>query len=184
MTQKQSPALEVVKACCRALDDKKAGDLAVLDVGRQSSITDYLVVASATSEPHLRALGIELEKVLDAAGVRIVGSERVQASGWLVIDAFDVMFHLFLAPVRERYALERLWRDAVEVPVAPLLGLAPAKAPRQAKAASGRKAKAKAPVKRTAAKAAPGKKAARKPSAAATKASKPAKPAKPRATRS
>ena len=184
MTLKQSPTLEVVKACCRALDEKKAGDLAVLDVGRQSSITDYLVVASATSEPHLRALGIELEKVLDSAGVRIVGSERVQASGWLVIDAFDVMFHLFLAPVRERYALERLWRDAVEVPVAPLLGLAPAKAPRQAKAAGGRKAKAKAPVKRTAAKAAPGKKAARKPSAVATKASKPDKPAKPRAPRS
>ena len=60
MTLKQSPALEVVKACCRALDDKKAGDLAVLDVSRQSSITDFLVVASATSEPHLRALGIEL----------------------------------------------------------------------------------------------------------------------------
>ncbi|MEY3607818.1 MAG: hypothetical protein RLZZ447_606 [Verrucomicrobiota bacterium] len=183
MTLKQSPALEVVKACCRALDDKKAGDLAVLNVGSQSSITDYLVVASATSEPHLRALGIELEKVLDAAGVRIVGSERVQASGWLVIDAFDVMFHLFLAPVRERYALERLWRDAVEVPVAPLLGLAPAKAPRKAKPASGRKApaKAKAPVKRTAAQAKPGKKAAPKPSAAVAKA---AKTAKSRAARS
>lgn len=179
MTLKQSPTLEVVKACCRALDDKKAGDLAVLDVGRQSSITDYLVVASATSEPHLRALGIELEKVLDAAGVRIVGSERVQASGWLVIDAFDVMFHLFLAPVRERYALERLWRDAVEVPVAPLLGLAPAKAPRKAKPASGSKAKpkTKAPVKRAAAKATPAKQAAPKAAKAAAK----AKAAKPRA---
>lgn len=179
MTLKQSPTLEVVKACCRALDDKKAGELAVLDVGRQSSITDYLVVASATSEPHLRALGIELEKVLDAAGVRIVGSERVQASGWLVIDAFDVMFHLFLAPVRERYALERLWRDAVEVPVAPLLGLAPAKAPRKAKPASGSKAKpkTKAPVKRAAAKATPAKQAAPKAAKAAAK----AKAAKPRA---
>jgi ribosome-associated protein len=176
MTLKQSPALEVVKACCRALDDKKAGDLAVLDVSQQSSITDYLVVASATSEPHLRALGIELEKVLDAAGVRIVGFERVQASGWLVVDAFDVMFHLFLAPVRERYALERLWRDAVEVPVGPLLGLAPAKPARKAKAAGG--TKAKAPAKRPAAKAAPGKKAARKPAAAAAKPAKPAKSAK------
>ena len=179
MTLKQSPTLEVVKACCRALDDKKAGELAVLDVSQQSSITDYLVVASATSEPHLRALGIELEKVLDAAGVRIVGSERVQTSGWLVVDAFDVMFHLFLAPVRERYALERLWRDAVEVPVGPLLGLAPAKAPRKAKAPAGPKlkAKAKAPVKRTAAKGATKKPGAKQVGAA--KAAKPAKPAKP-----
>lgn len=184
MTLKQSPALEVVKACCRALDDKKAGDLAVLDVSGQSSITDYLVVASATSEPHLRALGIELEKVLDAAGVRIVGSERVQASGWLVVDAFDVMFHLFLAPVRERYALERLWRDAVEVPVGPLLGLAPAKPARKAKPAGG--TKAKTPAKRPTAKAAPGKPAARKPAAAKAKPAKAAKATratKPRAPR-
>ncbi|MFZ9747502.1 MAG: ribosome silencing factor [Opitutaceae bacterium] len=179
MTLKQSPTLEVVKACCRALDDKKAGDLAVLDVGRQSSITDYLVVASATSEPHLRALGIELEKVLDAAGVRIVGFERVQASGWLVIDAFDVMFHLFLAPVRERYALERLWRDAVDVPVAPLLGLAPAKPARKPKAAGAAKPKAKSPGKRAAAKTTPAKKAAPKAAKAVAK----AKAAKPRAAK-
>ena len=171
MTLKQSPALEVVKACCRALDDKKAGELAVLDVSGQSSITDFLVVASATSEPHLRALGIELEKVLDAAGVRIVGSERVQASGWLVVDAFDVMFHLFLAPVRERYALERLWRDAVEVPLAPLLGLAPAKPARKAKAA---------PAKRSAAKGKAAKPAAKK---AVRKAAAPKKAAKGRAPR-
>jgi ribosome-associated protein len=171
MTLKQSPALEVVKACCRALDDKKAGELAVLDVSGQSSITDFLVVASATSEPHLRALGIELEKVLDAAGVRIVGSERVQASGWLVVDAFDVMFHLFLAPVRERYALERLWRDAVEVPLAPLLGLAPAKPSRKAKAA---------PAKRPAAKGKAAKPAAKK---AVKKAAAPKKAAKGRAPR-
>jgi ribosome-associated protein len=171
MTLKQSPALEVVKACCRALDDKKAGELAVLDVSGQSSITDFLVVASATSEPHLRALGIELEKVLDAAGVRIVGSERVQASGWLVVDAFDVMFHLFLAPVRERYALERLWRDAVEVPLAPLLGLAPAKPARKAKAA---------PAKRPAAKGKAAKPAAKK---AVKKAAAPKKAAKGRAPR-
>lgn len=182
MTLKQSPALEVVKACCRALDDKKAGDLAVLDVSAQSSITDYLVVASATSEPHLRALGIELEKVLDAAGVRIVGSERVQASGWLVVDAFDVMFHLFLAPVRERYALERLWRDAVEVPLGPLLGLAPAKPARKTKPAGPAKAKPagaakpKAPAKRPAARPAAGKKPARKPAAAKAKAAKPRAP--------
>jgi len=174
MTLKQSPALEVVKACCRALEDKKAIDLAVLDVGRQSSITDYLVVASATSEPHLRALGIELEKVLDAAGVRIVGSERVQASGWLVVDAFDVMFHLFLAPVRERFALERLWRDAAEVPVGSLLGRAPARPARKARASGG--SKAKAPAKRAAARATAGKKPARLPAAAAAKTAKPRAP--------
>lgn len=101
--------------CCRVLDDKKAGDLAVLDVSEQSSITDYLILATATSEPHLRALRVELEKALDAAAVKLVGIEARQESGWLVIDAFDVMIHLFLAEKRELYGLERLWRDAVEV---------------------------------------------------------------------
>lgn len=108
-------ALELVRTCCRVLDDKKAGDLRVLDVSAQSSITDYLIIATATSEPHLRALRIELEKAFDGAAVRMVGKETVQESGWVVLDAFDVMVHLFLAEPRERFGLERLWRDAVEI---------------------------------------------------------------------
>lgn len=115
MKVKKSPVLELVKLCCRVLDDKKAADIIVLDVSDQSSITDYLVVATATSDPHLRALRIELEKALDAAKTHIVGMEASQESGWLVIDTFDVMIHLFLKETRERFGLERLWRDAKEL---------------------------------------------------------------------
>ncbi|MCR6654634.1 MAG: ribosome silencing factor [Opitutus sp.] len=97
MKGKSSSSLELVKLCCRALDEKKAGDLRVLDVSEQSSITDYLVIATGTSEPHLRALRIELEKAIDASHTRIVGMETAQESGWLVVDAFDVMVHLFPA---------------------------------------------------------------------------------------
>lgn len=121
MKSKQSATFELVQLCCRVLDDKKAGNLTVLDVSAQSSITDYLVLATATSEPHLRALRVELEKALDSNHVRLVGMETAQESGWLVIDAFDVMVHLFLAETRERYGLERLWRDASEVPMSRLL---------------------------------------------------------------
>jgi ribosome-associated protein len=138
----KSPALDLVRLCCRVLDDKKAGELAVLDVSAQSSITDYLVLATATSEPHLRALRIELEKALDANHVHLVGMETAQASGWMVIDAFDVMIHLFLAEARERYGLERLWRDANEVRVAKLLsatGKLPAKKTPVARASKSRK---------------------------------------------
>lgn len=125
-------ALELVRTCCRVLDDKKAGDLRVLDVSAQSSITDYLIIATATSEPHLRALRIELEKAFDGAGVRMVGKEIVQESGWVILDAFDVMVHLFLAEPRERFGLERLWRDAVEINPGKLLS-APAKPRRSSK---------------------------------------------------
>ena len=144
MNSKKSAALELVELCCRVLDDKKAGELAVLDVSEQSSITDYLVLATATSEPHLRALRIELEKALDARRVHLVGMETAQESGWMVIDAFDVMIHLFMSEARERYGLERLWRDATEVNVTKLL--APAARPaaaRKKRAAPAKKPRAK-----------------------------------------
>jgi ribosome-associated protein len=116
-------SLKVLKLVVRALDDKKAGDLRVLDVRAKSSITDYLVVATGTSEPHLRALCLELERVLDAARVPIVGVENEHGSGWTVFDAFDVMIHLLTEENRARYRLEFLWKDAAEVAVPALLAV-------------------------------------------------------------
>src|SRR5690606_35880722 len=58
MKSKNTAGLALVRLCCRVLDDKKAGELTVLDVSAESSITDYLVLATATSEPHLRALRV------------------------------------------------------------------------------------------------------------------------------
>lgn len=157
MNAQTLPALELVKLCCRALDEKKAGDLRVLDVHAQSTITDYLVLATGTSEPHLRALRVELEKVIDASGTRIVGMDIVQESGWLVVDAFDVMVHLFTPDNRKKYKLESLWKDAVEVSVPKLLDIpAPAAKPVRKRAA------AKKPVAKKAAKKTAKKKPAKK----------------------
>ena len=122
MKLKKSDSLALVKLCCRALDEKKAEDLRVLDVSEQSSITDFLILATGTSEPHLRALRVEAERALDSAKAKIVGMEIPQESGWMVIDAFDVMLHFFTTEQRERYGLENLWKDAKEVSVAKLLG--------------------------------------------------------------
>ncbi len=148
------PALEIAKLAVKALDDKKAEELHVLHVSRQSSITDYLVVATGTSEPHLRALRVELEKVLDAAKVRILGMDTEQGSGWLVVDAFDVMVHLFTKQTREVYRLEQLWKDAEEISVARLLGqpepVKPAKPVKEAPKKAKKAKKEKAVVKRTA----------------------------------
>lgn len=147
MKSKKTAALEVVKVVCRVLDDKKAGEISILDVSQQSSITDYLILATATSEPHLRALRVEVEKALDAARIHLVGMEAAQESGWLVIDAFDVMVHLFLGPVRERYGLERLWQDAAEISLDKALQ-APAAKPRK-KRATARKPKSRVTATRT-----------------------------------
>jgi len=118
---KPTAAIKLAQLCCRALDEKKAEDLRVLDVSAQSSITDCLVLATATSEPHMRALRIELEKALDGIGAHILGIESSQESGWMVVDAFDVMVHIFTRETRARFALENLWKDASEVPPAKLL---------------------------------------------------------------
>ena len=122
---KKAPSRELLRICCRALDEKKAGDLRVFDVSEQSSITDFLVLATATSEPHLRAMRIELEKEVDASKTRIVGIDAAHASGWVVVDLFDVMVHLFLKDQRSLYSLERLWKDAAEIPLTEALSGSP-----------------------------------------------------------
>lgn len=121
-TARSKPSLKLLQQIVQALDAKKADDLRVLDVSRQSSITDYLVVATGTSEPHLRALRIELERVLDEAKVNVVGVDTTKGSGWTVVDTFEIMVHLLTLENRDRYKLESLWRDATEISVAKLLG--------------------------------------------------------------
>ena len=118
---KASPTLLLLKSVVLALDAKKAEDLRVLDVSKQSSITDYLVLANGNSEPHLRALRIELEKVLDEQKVRILGMDTTRGSGWMVIDAFEVMVHLFTTDNRDKYRMELLWKDATDVPLTKLI---------------------------------------------------------------
>lgn len=119
--RKTSPTLKLLKEVVQALDGKKAEHLRVLDVSQQSSITDFLVLANGTSEPHLRALRVELEKVLDASQTRILGMDAVKGSGWTVVDAFEVMIHLFTPENRDKYRMETLWKDATEVSLAQLL---------------------------------------------------------------
>lgn len=115
------PAEKLIKQIVQALDGKKAEDLRVLDVSELSSITDYLVLATGTSEPHLRALRIELERILDDNKARILSVDTTKGSGWTVVDAFEVMVHLFTPENRDKYRMELLWRDATELPLAKLL---------------------------------------------------------------
>lgn len=110
-----------VIAAVRALDDKKAEGIRVLRLGQLSSVADWLVVATGNSEPHLRALRIELERALDEAGSRPRGVEFHKDSGWTVVDAFDAIFHIFREDTRRDYALESLWKDGLDVPVSSLL---------------------------------------------------------------
>ncbi|MGA0134357.1 MAG: ribosome silencing factor [Opitutales bacterium] len=110
-----------VVAAVRALDDKKGEAIRVLRLGQLSSVADWLIVCTGTSEPHLRALRIELERSLEEAGSRPRGVESHKDSGWTVVDAFDAVIHIFREAVRRDYALESLWKDGLDVPVAAIL---------------------------------------------------------------
>jgi ribosome-associated protein len=129
---KLTPAesLNLAKLCFLALEEKKAGDLRVIDVTDLSSITNYLVIGTATSEPHVRALRVELEKALDSVKTHIVGVDTASESGWAVMDAFDVMVHIFTPEARAKYRLEHLWRDGDIIPVERILNKTAGKAER------------------------------------------------------
>ena len=102
---------------CRELaENKKAEDIAVLDVRKLSSVTDYFVVASGTSEPHLRAIVAEIsDKLRETHHLRPKGVDGTLQAAWIVLDYFDVIVHVMRADVRSRYDLETLWGDAPRV---------------------------------------------------------------------
>jgi len=75
------------------------------------------VIASAASEPHLRALRRAVEDAVKDQGIEVIGAETAAGTGWMVVDAFDFMIHLFLPEVRDKYRLESVWKDAIEIEV-------------------------------------------------------------------
>src|SRR5580692_4404941 len=102
---------------CRELaDNRKAENIVVLDVKEISSVTDYFVIASGTSEPHLRAIMDEVDGTLredhDLRPRAVDGSLK---TAWIVLDYFDVIVHIMRADVRAHYDLEGLWGDAPRV---------------------------------------------------------------------
>ena len=112
---------ELVALCCKTLEDAKAKDLVALDVRETSTITNYLVLASGLAQPHLKALRRELDKALKDHKVKIIGVDEGDFSGWAVVDAFDIMVHLFDEETRDTYKLEALWKDAIPIDVEKLL---------------------------------------------------------------
>ncbi len=104
-----------LKLIIEVLEDKKGNDIRIFDVREQSSVTDYVILVSAISEPHAKALKINLDKMIQERGIAVIGNENESSSGWMVLDAFNFMVHIQTAEMRSFYELEELWKDAVEV---------------------------------------------------------------------
>lgn len=109
---KNSELRNNLRTACEALLDKKAMDLKLLYFGDTSPLTDCFIIATGTSDPHLKALRDNLEKTLKDHKIELFSRDRFQPSGWLILDAIDFVVHLFSKEQRENYALEDLWKDA------------------------------------------------------------------------
>lgn len=103
---------KLAKLCRDLAENKKAENIVILDVKKVSSITDYFVVATGTSEPHLRAIINEIKDNLrDEHNLRPRAIDGDLQTAWQVLDFFDVIVHVMRKDVREKYDLETLWGD-------------------------------------------------------------------------
>lgn len=95
-----------------AARDRKAEDVVALDVRAITSFADTFVLASGTSDRHVRAVADAVVAAAKAAGTRPLGVEGLDEGRWVLIDLGDVVVHVFQREVREYYDLDRLWADA------------------------------------------------------------------------
>ena len=118
-------AIDRALLCAAQIAEKKAYHLRILDVRRVSSLTDFLVLATGSSDRQVQAAAEAVRVGLKQQhDVRPLGVEGMNEGRWVLIDYGDVMVHVFQEPVRQFYDLDGLWRDAVEVPLPPELAMA------------------------------------------------------------
>ena len=106
------PGWDRALECTRALLDRKAYDLVVLETGNISSIADYFVICSGRSDTQVQAIAEAIEESLARDGERPLSVEGSAHGQWVLMDYGDVVVHVFYVPVREFYNLERLWMRA------------------------------------------------------------------------
>ena len=107
MMEPKELALKVAKL----LDDKKAQDVTVIDIGLKASFADYFIIASGGSERQMSALVDNVEDMLKPLGVFPKSIEGKRTSGWTLMDYGDVVINVMTVDMREKYNLERIWGD-------------------------------------------------------------------------
>jgi ribosome-associated protein len=106
---KPAPAPTLKNVIVAALEDMKAHDIKTLDVRGLTDVADFMIIASGTSDRHVRSVAERVVEKTKAAGFRPHGVEGRQDSDWVLIDLSDIIVHVMLPRSREFYGLEKLW---------------------------------------------------------------------------
>ena len=106
---------ELVKVAYRALDEKKASDISVIDISGLSVLADYFMVASADNLRQTAALADNVEEKLEKAGFHCRQIEGRAGAGWILMDYNDVIIHIFDKENRLFYDIERIWSDGKKI---------------------------------------------------------------------
>lgn len=111
---------KTLEIAVKALDSKKAVEISALEVGSLTIVADYFVIAAGTSTTQVRALADEVEYQLGLEGIEPRQIEG-KATGWILLDYYDVVIHVFLQDQREYYNLEKLWADSTPLDISSLI---------------------------------------------------------------
>jgi ribosome-associated protein len=106
-----------VTLAIEAAADKKANDLAVLDLRKATGFTDFFVICSGTNPRQVRAIADSVMEALAATGAKPAHVEGYERSEWILVDYFDFIVHVFAPETRTFYGLERLWGNAERIEV-------------------------------------------------------------------
>ena len=109
--------IDLVKKIVEALEDKKAEDITVLDIGGVSSIADYFIIANGNNANQLTAMEDAVDVAMYTNGVHQKQVEGTSNSTWILMDYQDIIVHLFSKEDRQFYDLDRIWRDGKVVDV-------------------------------------------------------------------
>ncbi len=112
--------LTLAKEIAKVLDRKKAIDIKALEITEQTIVGDYFVIASGTSNTHVKSLADEVDYEIGELGIKPRSIEG-KATGWILLDYGTVLVHLFTKDQREYYNLEHLWQDAKDVDLSDVL---------------------------------------------------------------
>lgn len=108
-------AKEMARLAVEALEDKKAVDVRILDIGQISTLADYFIIASGNNRNQVQAMADNVDEILAKAGYQAKQTEGYRNANWILLDYGDVVIHLFDEENRLFYDLERIWRDGEEI---------------------------------------------------------------------